>query len=59
MIIFEKECNAHLFSSVQFFDRLGRRGDMDDSAGMIFQSFLQEALVSGSGMYKDVHPWMY
>ena len=31
------------FSSVQLFDRLDRRGDIrDDSAEILFQSFLQE-----------------
>ena len=36
-----------LFSSIQSLDRLGRRGDMrDDSAEILFKSFLQEALVS-------------
>ena len=34
-------------------------GDMrDDSAEILFQSFLQEALVSSSGMGRDVHSWM-
>ena len=37
-------------------------GDLrDDSAEILFQSFLQEALVSSSGMGRDVHPrkcWM-
>ena len=28
---------------------------MDDSAEILFQSFLQEALVSSSGMGRDVH----
>ena len=38
-------------SSVQSLDRLDRRGDMrDDSADIHFQSFLQEALVSSSGI---------
>ena len=47
------------FSSVQSRDRLGRRGDMrDDSAEILFQSFLQEALVSSSGMGRDVHSLM-
>ena len=33
------------FGSVQSLDRLGRRGDTgDDSAEILFQSFLQEAL---------------
>ena len=40
------------FSLVQFLDRLGRLGDMrDDSAEILFQSFLQEAPVSSSGIY--------
>ena len=44
------------FSSVQSFDRLGRQGDMrDDSAEILFKSFLQEAHVSSSGMGRDVH----
>ena len=44
------------FSSVQSFDRLGRWGDMrDDSVDILFQSFLQEAIVSSSGMGRDVH----
>ena len=44
------------FSSVQSLDRFGRRGDMrDDSAEILFQSFLQEALVSRSGMGRDIH----
>ena len=30
----------------------------DDSAEVLFQSFLQEALVSGSGMGRDVHSLM-
>ena len=47
------------FSSVQSLDRFGRRGDMrDDSAEILFQSFLQEALVSSSGMGRDVHSLM-
>ena len=34
---------------------MGHRGDMrDDSAEILFQSFLQEALVSSSGMGRDV-----
>ena len=52
-------CCSVQFSSVQSFDRLGRRGDMrDDSAEILFQSFLQEALVSSSGMGRDVHSLM-
>ena len=47
------------YSSVQSLDRLGRRGNTrDDSAEILFQSFLQEALVSSSGMGRDVHMWM-
>ena len=41
---------------VQSLDRLGHRGyTRDDSAEILFRSFLQEALVSGSGMGRDVH----
>ena len=48
--------NENQFVSVQSLDRLGRLGDMkDDSAEILFQSFLQEALVSSSGMGRDVH----
>ena len=37
-------------SSVHPLDRLGRRREMrDDSAEILFQSFLQKALVSSSG----------
>ena len=44
------------FRAVQSLDRLGRRGDMtDDSAEIFFQSFLQEAIVSSSGMGRDVY----
>ena len=51
------------FSSVQPLDRLGRRGgggsDMkDDSAEILFQSFLQETLVSSCGMGREVHSLM-
>ena len=46
-------------SSVQSLDRLGRWKDtMDDSAEILFQSFLQEALVSSPGMGRDVHSLM-
>ena len=46
-------------NSVQSLDRLGRRGDMEDeSAEILLQSFLQEALVSSSGMGRDVHSLM-
>ena len=31
----------------------------DDSAEILFQSFLQEALVSSSGMGRDVHSSMF
>ena len=48
------------FSSVQPFDRLGRRGDTKDhSAEILFQSFLQEALVSSSGKDRDVHSLIF
>ena len=44
------------FSSVQSLDRVGRVGDMrEDSAEILFQPFLQVALVSSSGMDRDVH----
>ena len=44
------------FSSVQSLDRLGRRGDTrDDSAEILFQSFLREAIVSNSGMGRNVY----
>ena len=39
------------FSSVQSFDGLGYRGDTtDDSAEILFHSFLQEAPVGSSDM---------
>ena len=42
-------------SSVQSLDRLGHEGYMrDDSAEILFQSSLQEAVMSLSGMGKDV-----
>ena len=48
------------FSSVQFLDRLGCRGDMrDDLAEILFQSFLQEALVRHGQrcpLFDVVHP---
>ena len=45
-----------LISSVQSFDQLGRRRDLrDNSAEILFQSFLQEAAVSSSGMSRNVH----
>ena len=45
---------------LQSCDRLGRRGDMtNDSAEILFQSFLpREAIVSSSGMNRDVHSFM-
>ena len=47
------------FGSVRSLDRLGRRGDLrDDSAEILFQSCLQEALVSSSGTGRDVHSLM-
>ena len=47
------------FSSFQSLDESGRRGDMtDDSAEILFQSFLQEAIVSSSGVGRDFHSWM-
>ena len=50
---------SHGLTLLQSHDRLGRRGDMkDDSAEILFQSFLQEALVSSSGMGRDVHSLM-
>ena len=43
------------YQSNQSLDRLGHRGDMrDDSAEILFQCFLQEALVSSSGMGRYV-----
>ena len=43
-------------SSLQSLDRLDRRVDMrDDSAEILFQSFLHEALVNRSGMGRDIH----
>ena len=42
--------------SVQSVERLGRRVDLrDDSAEILFQSFLQEALVNSFGTGRDVH----
>ena len=56
MFIYDNAMRNFRFSSVQFLDRLDRRGDMrDDSAEILFQSFLQVALVSSSGMGRDVH----
>ena len=45
-----------MFSSVQSLDQFSCQRDMwDDSAEILFQSFLQQALVSSSGMGRDVH----
>ena len=43
-------CSTHsIISSAQFLDQKGRQGDMrNDSADILFQYFLQEALVSSS-----------
>ena len=47
------------FSSVQSLNRSGRQGDVrDDSAEILFQSFLLEALVCSSGIGRDVHSLM-
>ena len=47
------------FSSVQSLSGLDRPGDMtDDSAEILFLSFLQEALVGSAGMGSDVHSLM-
>ena len=44
---------------IQSLGRLARRGDMtDDSAQILFQFFLQEAVVSNSGMGRNVHSLM-
>ena len=48
-----------MFSSFQSLDRLDRRRDTRvDSAEILFQSFLQKALVSNSGMGRNVHSLM-
>ena len=47
------------FSWVQSLDWLGHWGDVrDDSAEILSQSFMQETLVSSSGMGRDVHSLM-
>ena len=52
-------CLQPQFSSVQSLHQSGHQGDMrDNSAQIFFQSFLQEALVSRSGMGRDVHSLM-
>ena len=44
---------------VQSLDQLGHRGDMkDNSAEILFQCFLQEALVSSSGTGRNVRSLM-
>ena len=49
-----------MFSSVQSLDRLGHQRDMRAfSAEILFQSFLQEALMSNSGMGRCVHSLCY
>ena len=51
--------SSRSFTSVQFLDQLrSRENTRDDSTEILFQSFLQEALVSSSGMGRDVHPLM-
>ena len=53
------ELYQSMITSVQSRGRLGRLGDMrDDSAEILLQPFLQEALVSSSGMDRDVHSLM-
>ena len=47
---------ACVMSSVQSLDQLGYRGDMRaNSEKILFQSFLKEAIVSSSGMGREVH----
>ena len=51
--------NVAVFSSIQSLDRLGLRlGMRPDSRENLFQSFLQEALVSSSGMGRNVNSSM-
>ena len=46
-------------SSINFLDQLSCQRDMgDNSAEILFLTFLQEALVSSSGMGRDVHSLM-
>ena len=48
-------CSTHRSSSIQSGDWLSHLGDMrDDSAEILFQSFLQGVLVNSSGMGRDV-----
>ena len=54
--LYTKPTKSVQFGSLQSLDRLGHRGDMtDDPAEILFQSFLQEAVVSSSGTGRDVH----
>ena len=47
------------YNSFQSLDRLSRLGDIgEDFAEILFQSFLYEALVSSSGMGRDVRSLM-
>ena len=51
--------NSTLDLSVQSLDQLGCWGEMrDDSSEILFQSLLQEALVSSSCLGRDVHSLM-
>ena len=51
-----ERCRVTISVSVQSLDQLALWRDMrEDSAEILFQSFLQEALVSSSGMGRDVH----
>ena len=46
-------------SLVQSLEQMGRRGDIrDDSAEILFQSFMRETLVSSSGIGRSVHSLM-
>ena len=46
-------------NSAQSLYQLSHQGDMgDDSAEILFKSFLQEAFMSSSGMDRDVHSLM-
>ena len=57
MVEFLAKCEAVQFSSVPW--PFGCRGDIsDDSVEITLQSVLQEALVSSSGMGRDVHSLM-
>ena len=44
------------FSSIQSLDQMGyQRGMTNESADILFQSFLQEAIMSSSGMVRDIY----